>query len=209
MSSGFAGRLREEITAHGARAVVTLPLRVMRALWRTRQVWFYTMPVPVTVPTHAVEELTATDWPRLVADETFPWRSDAGASERFSGGSQLFAWREAGRLVSFGWVTCSPRILVGELGGWVELDQPVRWIWDCVTPERHRGRGHYPQLIRELATRGDAVTPVIYCTRENTSSQRGIEKAGFVRSFTITERWLKPSFRAGPQPLKFTYRRAS
>lgn len=209
MSGGFTGRMREEISANGARAVMTVPLRVMRGLWRSRQVWFWTMRVPITVPTQSVEELTAADLPCLMAEETFPWRSDAGASVRFSGGSQLFALREAGRLVSYGWVTRSPRILVGELGGWVELDQPVRWIWDCVTPETHRGRGYYPQLIRELVTRGGAVTPVIYCTRENTSSQRGIEKAGFVHSFTITERWLKPSFRAGPQPLKFTYRRAS
>lgn len=209
MSGGFAGRLREEITAHGARALVTMPLRVLRAMRRTRQVWFYTMSVPVTVTTQGVEELTAADWPRLVADEVFPWRSDASASDRFAGGSQLFAWREEGRLVSYGWVACSPRILVGELGGWVELEQPVRWIWDCVTPEAHRGRGYYSQLIRELVARGGAITPVIYCTRENTSSRRGIAKAGLVHSFTITERWPKPSFRAGPQPLKFTYRRAS
>jgi hypothetical protein len=209
MSDGLTGRLREEFKAHGARALVTAPLRVVRVLGRTRQVWFYTQAASGQAPTQEVEELTAADWPGLQTDETFPWRADADASGRFAAGAQLFSRRDAGRRVAYGWVTCSPRFLVGELGGWVEFEHPVRWIWDCVTPEAHRGRGHYPQLLRELVARGGAVQPVIYCTRENVSSQRGIEKAGFLRSFTITERWPTPAFRTGPLPLKFTYHRAA
>ncbi len=207
--SGIGGRLREEFTAHGVRAVVTVPLRVLRALGRTRQVWFYTQSVPAPCGSQQVEELTAADWPRLMAAETFPWRNDAEAGGRLTGGARLFAWREAGQLVSFGWVTTSPRFLIGELGGWVEFEQPVRWIWDCVTPEAHRGRSYYPQLLRGLVALGGETRPVIYCTRENTSSQRGIEKAGFIRSFTITEHFLKASHRPGPMPLQYHYRRAS
>ncbi|MBM3796231.1 MAG: hypothetical protein FJW31_19715 [Acidobacteria bacterium] len=165
--------------------------------------------MPTSGKTSKIEELTAADWPRLMAEESFPWRHDTGASGRLHEGARLFAWREAAQLVSFGWVTHGPSLLIGELGGRVEFDQPVRWIWDCVTPAAHRGRGFYPQLLAGLVALAGDTRPVIYCTRENSSSQRGIEKAGFVRSFTITEHFLKATHRPGPMPLQYHYHRAS
>lgn len=101
-------------------------------------------------------------------------------------GWTLYAWFDGEEPVSFAWARVGQEHLITEVGSGVQAGTAVGWIVHCVTPPAHRGRGHYPRLIREVAARLAAQTSYIYCTPSNRASRRGIEKAGFEYAGMIT-----------------------
>lgn len=60
------------------------------------------------------------------------------------------------------------------------FSKPYVIIGDCLTDDRYRGRGIYPQVIRYLAEIYSKENQVyILVSPDNLSSIKGIEKAGF------------------------------
>lgn len=180
----IAARLLNAIRRDGAKAIVRLPLGLLRRLATWRSVWFFLLDTP---PSPAPDcALLSPDAARaLIADDAFPWHDEAMLAERFASGSRLYGVRKNDQWVCFGWVSFTPRFFVGELGRWVEFPEPTTWIWDCVTPAPFRGRGHYVELLHGIASLEGKFPIAIFCTEENASSRRGIEKAGFRLAFRI------------------------
>ena len=63
-------------------------------------------------------------------------------------------------------------------------------LFDCWTPEAARGRGYYGRAIELIADlqKARGKRPWIFSAASNTSSVRGIEKAGFRRRYSLIRR---------------------
>jgi hypothetical protein len=107
-----------------------------------------------------------------------PWGSEV-LKERLGAGSRLFALQVDEQAVSFAWVSARNRFQADELSRELISENPLVWIWDCVTPPEHRGHGYFPELICHLATGGGQTNAIIFVRSDNISSVRGIHKAGF------------------------------
>lgn len=79
---------------------------------------------------------------------------------------------------SFAWIKNGTGHFVGELNKTLVFPINVNCIFDCVTPEKFRGNGYYPLLIKKLAEMNEAPS-IIYASWSNIPSNKGIVKAGF------------------------------
>lgn len=165
-------------------AIASLPSRIIKKSFRTRTVYFFVFEGPIEPSVDCIH-LSAEMTVALRKWCDFPWRNDETFERRFAEGSHLYGLRKENEWVSFGWVNESPHCLIGELGGWVDLKDPVLWIWDCVTIARHRGNGYFPELLRGIVARKGKLLPIVWCSTDNVSSHRGITKAGFQCVFRI------------------------
>ena len=127
--------------------------------------------------------------PGEVRENGTPWSLEA-VSARLGEGHRMFVLSLDNRPVSFAWVTESMTFSIDELDSWVMTDQPMVWIWDCVTPDAFRGLGYYPRLLSSLIARFEVDRIVIYSQLKNHASIRGIQKAGFAPWVKVTAtRW--------------------
>lgn len=119
------------------------------------------------------------------ASSDLPWTAETLKARQLAG-HQLFALQQGGERVAFAWLSPAGGLEIGELGGHWNSSEPVRWVWDCVTPERYRGRGFYSQLLSGLSHKFSHQKLVIYCDALNEPSKRGILRAGFSPWVTVT-----------------------
>lgn len=77
------------------------------------------------------------------------------AAARFDRGCRAFAAWQDGALVAFGWVSTGPE-WIGELGLEIRPGPGEAYIWNCVTLEPHRRRGHFQALVRCIGAQAHA-----------------------------------------------------
>jgi hypothetical protein len=129
---------------------------------------------PAVKPRYTVVDLGQ----QIQPGDPLPWGGEV-LNERLRSGSRLFALQVEKEFVSFAWVSARPRFQADELSRDLISENPLVWIWDCVTPPEHRGQGYFPELICHLATVGGQANAIIFVRTENVASVRGIHKAGF------------------------------
>jgi CelD/BcsL family acetyltransferase involved in cellulose biosynthesis len=96
-----------------------------------------------------------------------------------------------GRPVHFLWIDSYDGFHLSEIDHRLEPASPnAAMIFDCWTPAAHRGRGYYATAIRQAAAnlRREGRTGWIFSGATNTSSLRGIVKAGFAYRFSLVRR---------------------
>lgn len=100
---------------------------------------------------------------------------------RFERGCHCYLARNAGQLVSYGWITFDEED-IGSLGLKVRLQHGEAYIWDCATLAAYRGQRLYPALlsvmVRELRAAG-YWRAWIGMDADNLASQAGVARAGF------------------------------
>lgn len=124
---------------------------------------------------------------------------DSGEPERlvearFGHGDEFFGWARHGEVVSFGWVAYRDRAI-----GPIKLRDAIGrvFLYNFHTLQAYRGRGLYPTLLlamRHVLGRERATEFIIDVAASNSSSVKGIEKAGFahiaaVDLVTVMNRW--------------------
>lgn len=110
--------------------------------------------------------------------------------ERFARGQICFAWRRGLELLSYVWVSSSPEA-VEELVQKVRPHRDEIYLFDALTAAEFRGRGLYAALLaavlRHYEHRG-VKRALIFSTRENIGSRKGIRRAGFTL-FQVVKCW--------------------
>ena len=98
---------------------------------------------------------------------------------------------QEGKPVHFLWVNEYDGFHLSEIDHKLEpLSKPAAMIFDCWTPASERGRGHYASAIREAAAdlRRQGKGSWIFSAASNSSSLRGIQRAGFEYRFSLLRR---------------------
>jgi hypothetical protein len=96
-----------------------------------------------------------------------------------------------GRPVHFLWIDSYDGFHLSEIDHKLQPDSPnAAMVFDCWTPAAYRGHGYYAAAIRQAADnlRRDGRTAWIFSGASNTSSLRGIVKAGFAYRFSLVRR---------------------
>ena len=115
------------------------------------------------------------------------------SAERLKAGTaQGFVLVDAtGQILHLAWSTSFEGFFLSELGAKVHApSSDAVMLFDCWTPLAVRGRGHYAQAI-ELAAgqiKAQGKQPWIFSAAANTSSTRGLDKAGFRRRYSIVSK---------------------
>jgi len=118
---------------------------------------------------------------------------------RFERGSRAFAVVEAGKVVSYGWLSTKTE-WIGELGVEISPDAGEAYIWNCLTLREHRRRGHYRDLLEGIVAqaRRDGLARLWIGSTED-PAQKADTDAGFVTvlNFAVRRfaglRWLSAS----------------
>jgi len=90
----------------------------------------------------------------------------------------------------FCWATEFEGFELAEIRYQLKAPRPQTFvIYDCWTPAVERKKGYYARAIRMLAQRleVEGASPWIFSAAGNVDSIRGIEKAGFVKKFTLKQ----------------------
>jgi hypothetical protein len=109
--------------------------------------------------------------------------AEAEFNRRFSAGRRCYAAWAGDRLAAYGWVSFLEEQLA-EYGLRFQLEQCEAYIWDCFTQPGFRQKHLYSALLvfilQEL--RAEPLCRAwIGADLDNTPSQRGIDRAGFLR----------------------------
>jgi CelD/BcsL family acetyltransferase involved in cellulose biosynthesis len=110
---------------------------------------------------------------------------------RQPGASGFLLQDNEGRPVHFLWIDNYDGFHLSEIDHRLESNSPTAaMIFDCWTPAAHRGRGYYAAAIRQAAAnlRREGRTAWIFSGASNSSSLRGIVKAGFAYRFSLVRR---------------------
>jgi hypothetical protein len=70
---------------------------------------------------------------------------------RLARGARAFAVREAGVVVSYGWVSTAAE-WIGELQLEITPAPGEAYVWNCFTLEPHRRRGHYRSVLEGIVS---------------------------------------------------------
>ncbi|MDO3722398.1 GNAT family N-acetyltransferase [Marinobacter sp. chi1] len=106
--------------------------------------------------------------------------------KRSQQGNFLYELFVDGNPVSYGWVA-GPGAQVGilhELN--MRVPEHALYIWDCATPEEHRGKGYFQTLLRSMMQSQGVETNValVAVDSNNTASKAALKKVGFQPLFT-------------------------
>jgi len=118
---------------------------------------------------------------------------------RFERGSRAFAVMEAGKVVSYGWLSTASE-WIGELGVEISPNAREAYIWNCLTLPEHRRRGYYRALLEGIVVqaRRDGLARLWIGSTED-PAQKADADAGFVTvlNFAVRRfaglRWLSAS----------------
>ena len=115
---------------------------------------------------------------------------------RFERGSRAFVVMEAGKVVSYGWLSTTTE-WIGELGVEISPETGEAYIWNCLTLPEHRRRGHYRTLLEGIVSqaRRDGLARLWIGSTED-PAQKADADTGFVTvlNFAVRRfaglRWL-------------------
>ena len=185
-------RLRQQGVA---KTLGWLTKRLGERLWGQTEVFFYESgnSVPpdaseLKLRPLALNQLACAAIEHVEDDETLKYllRSAQRLSSKDSEGFALVDG--AGRFLHFAWTTGFHGFFLSELNSKVTSPSPDSLIlFDCWTPAAARGRGYYGRAIELIADLQNARgrKSWIFSAATNTSSVRGIEKAGFHRRYSL------------------------
>ncbi len=191
-------RSRSHISTAGAKTWVLR--RIRETFWLQTEVYFYEF-AGARVPGAGPWQLRLLDLDAL-ADATCQYVDDQptldyllrSASRLRSGKAGGYALVDAaGNFLHFAWTTEFEGFFLSELNAMVSAPSPdCVMLFDCWTPVNARGDGHYGRAITLMAEaiREAGKRAWIFSAAENTSSVRGIEKAGFERRYSLTRQRL-------------------
>jgi CelD/BcsL family acetyltransferase involved in cellulose biosynthesis len=99
--------------------------------------------------------------------------------DRIESGQRFVCLEQTGQVVSYGWLWNKDEpFVVGETGEKIAPGSTV--LFDFVTPEPHRGKGHYTRLLRSIAAARPHEPLHIFALTGNKASIAGILRAGYV-----------------------------
>jgi CelD/BcsL family acetyltransferase involved in cellulose biosynthesis len=189
-------RARKRVRERGlAEALFWFAARLRGFFWSQTEVFFYEWGGPAR--SAAGEwELQPLDLNRLAAAAAQYVEDDLTLAYLVRSAQRLRARNEEGFIltdargtpVHFAWTTSFSGFFLAELNAKVESPSAEAvLLFDCWTPVAARGHGHYCHAIGLIAdrVRGAGKTPWIFSAATNTSSVRGIEKAGFRRRYSL------------------------
>ena len=106
------------------------------------------------------------------------------SKKRLERGSVLFLLYVGETLVTSGWSAYQELFWIAENDTVIDMaNSKTVVLYDFETVEAFRGRGYYVDLLKFMVADIAVATEfVIYAKKENKSSQRGIEKAGFIQN---------------------------
>jgi len=144
-----------------------------------------TFPAELTMSFGEIDLVKFGSHGKTIAPYLNPGRMRAAVKRKKRGDKVLTLSDSKGVPVHFSWLRVDHECIQGDTGA-VPIDKAVAVIFDCWTRPDYRGKKLYPSAISFLANDA-AETKLeawIYCFTDNTSSQRGIEKAGGVLQVT-------------------------
>jgi CelD/BcsL family acetyltransferase involved in cellulose biosynthesis len=195
--------LRKHYQANGAWGVAGwLWRRFRQALFGQSEVYFFDWPPsgtsglrhatltsltlqPLDLELLAVATMRYVDEPETLA---YLLRS---AARLGSQQSQGFALTAESAPVHFCWTTDFEGFYMSELDHKLTAPSPDSvMLFDCWTPDSVRGHGYYSLAISDLASQlwRSGKCPWIFSAATNISSIHGVEKAGFVRRFSLVRK---------------------
>lgn len=98
--------------------------------------------------------------------------------QRFQNGHLFCCLIKDKKMAAYGWVNPNSTHFLGELSLNMQLEKQTEVLYDFYTFPNFRGKGLYPQLLKNINHR-NSNPKIIYVLKENKASIRGIEKAGF------------------------------
>jgi RimJ/RimL family protein N-acetyltransferase len=110
------------------------------------------------------------------------WFNVSDGLRRLHRGDLCYTVWVDGRLAHYSWVQRSGSHPLTEAGVSVPVGGGEFWIYHCWTAEWARGKGIYPATLKRIVSEHFEAgyrTALIYTTRENIASQKGILRAGF------------------------------
>jgi len=102
-------------------------------------------------------------------------------------------------LVHYSWIQLEGKHAITSAAIEIPLRTGEFWIYNCRTSETHRGRRIYPRTLERIVLdrfAAGSTTAWIYTTENNIASQRGVERAGFVRVQALRALRLGQYYRA-------------
>lgn len=116
--------------------------------------------------------------------------------ERFEEGSQFYALTSSDKnVVSTGWLAFKQKFYISELDYSFLMDKSDTGIlYDFNTRSKYRGNGYYGLLLKCILNEADYVKCfMIYTSPDNSSSYKGILKAGFIHDgdFSSKDKTIK------------------
>ncbi len=100
--------------------------------------------------------------------------------KRWQDGNKLFyLLNKENEPCSFAWIRNGTKHFVGELNKTLIFSYKVNCIFDCITPEKLRGKGYYSSLITRLSIQENEYPSFMYAASSNIASNKGIVKSGF------------------------------
>ena len=129
-----------------------------------------------------------------VLDEYCPdWR------DRLLKGSCLMCVLSGGEVAGFGWGRVQKELGFTYVDSCMPLERPIFYVYDCFTLSMYRGKGVYQAVLKGLAEVAGADEIFVACRWNNTSSIKGIRKAGFMLDRVFIY------FRVFGKPVRFHY----
>ncbi|MDH4211004.1 MAG: GNAT family N-acetyltransferase [candidate division WOR-3 bacterium] len=116
----------------------------------------------------------------------------SAVAARSARGDKIFVAHHQGILVAYLFAT-TKECQVGEIDDWLDVEQKEVYLYDAYTRPGFRGKGIYPHLITKATEyfRNESYgRAMIFSTKDNLSSNRGIERCGFKLYETVHYRNL-------------------
>jgi hypothetical protein len=118
---------------------------------------------------------------------------------RLRRGDECYGAWLGSELVHYSWVQTRGRHVIASAAMDVSVRPAEPWIYNCRTAVAHRGQRIYPRTLQRIVDdkRAEGCTAVwIYAAEDNVASQRGFERAGFLRVQTLVALRLGRRYRA-------------
>jgi GNAT superfamily N-acetyltransferase len=116
----------------------------------------------------------------------------SAVAARSARGDKIFVAHHQGILVAYLFAT-TKECKVDEIDDWLDVEQKEVYLYDAYTRPAFRGKGIYPHLITkatEYFKNESYERAMIFSTKDNLSSNRGIERCGFKLYETVYYRNL-------------------
>jgi len=110
----------------------------------------------------------------------FDYFAEDLCKKRWADGSKMYYLMDSqSTACSFVWSKNNTEHFFGEFNRKLIFPFQVNFLYDAITPVKHRGKGYYPLLLRKAAMINSDNVSIGYAAPSNIPSNKGILKAGF------------------------------
>ena len=189
-------RFREHLAKEGLSAtLVWLARKFRQLLWLRTEVFFYEFggAVPENIGSSQLQELNLNDLAIATSQNvddppTLDYLVRAASRLRRQEAEGYALVDAGGRLLHFAWATKFNGFFLSELNAKIEAPSAdCVMLFDCWTPAAARGHGFYGQTIALIANdlEQKGKRPWVFSASSNMASIRGVQKAGFLRRYSL------------------------